>query len=252
MASYDQIGRLLMAAGFSRAAAAGIVGCIAGESGGNPEAVGTGGGGLIGWTPLSSAFPNRAITGNASRDLTNQITDIVAYVKRNGSIADMNKYKDPVQAADHFSSQYERPAVRFSDVKESVARSVYASLGGVAQGSAGSGGGAPALGSGSTLSMSPFTLAPFNWLGGIFDTITGGKGTTVGDIATGVGGITNNLSALMHFMGALFHPQLWLRLGSFLIGIIALGAGLWLAGDAMGLTQDIKQAAGSVAMLAAK
>lgn len=53
-ANYIVIARYLVAHGYSGAAAAGVVGDIAGESGGNPESVGSGGGGLIGWTPLSS------------------------------------------------------------------------------------------------------------------------------------------------------------------------------------------------------
>ena len=46
-------------------AAAGIAGNIYQESKGNPESVGSGGGGLIGWTPLPSGF----VTGNVQADL---------------------------------------------------------------------------------------------------------------------------------------------------------------------------------------
>ena len=86
---YVNIGRGLLREGFTRAAAAGIVGDIAGESGGNPESIGSGGGGLIGWTPLPHGF----VTGNATRDMAFQVGQIKAYVERNGSMGDMNRFK---------------------------------------------------------------------------------------------------------------------------------------------------------------
>lgn len=58
--NYDTVGLFLFQKGYSAAGAAGVRGCIAGESGGDPEAVQfpsgpeSGGAGLIQWTPASS------------------------------------------------------------------------------------------------------------------------------------------------------------------------------------------------------
>lgn len=96
----------LTAAGLSANAAAGILGNMAQESGGNPESVGTGGGGLIGWTPLPGGF----VTGNSSADLAKQLPQVLAYIKANGSISDINAHaSSPTAAALWFMNQYERP-----------------------------------------------------------------------------------------------------------------------------------------------
>ena len=119
--------------GYSRAAAAGVASCVDGESGGNPESVGSGGGGLIGWTPLGSAAPNaNIITGNGGQDMMTQLADILFYNSNEigQSLVDqLNGISDPLQAADFFSQNFEKPAVTNSDVVSSVAEQVYAALG---------------------------------------------------------------------------------------------------------------------------
>ncbi len=121
----------LRAHGYSAAGAAGVDGCIAGESAGNPESVGSGGGGLIGWTPITSASPAEPIvTGNAAADLQAQLTDLLAYDNANGSVAQLNAEPTPLAAADFYSSQFERPAVQYSDVRFAVAEAVFTALGG--------------------------------------------------------------------------------------------------------------------------
>jgi hypothetical protein len=123
------VARYLMAHGFTKAAAAGIAGTVAGESGGNPESVGSGGAGLIGWTPPTSAYPIRNIvTGNPRVDMGNQLLDMLAYIQRNGSIADLNAAGGPMNVAWRFSSKYERPAVTGSDIRPAEVMSIYARL----------------------------------------------------------------------------------------------------------------------------
>jgi hypothetical protein len=127
-----EIAEFLVRNGYSDAAAAGICGCIAGESVPpfNPESTGSDGGGLIGWTPISSAKPNpNIITGNASKDLDTQMTDLLTYNKIwSQFIPALNAQTDPVAAADFYSENFERPAVRDSDVRASVATAVYNNL----------------------------------------------------------------------------------------------------------------------------
>jgi LysM repeat protein len=128
------IGQFLVGNGYSKAAAAGIASCIDGESRGNPESVGDGGGGLIGWTPLSSAQPDaNIVTGNVEQDMMNQLNDILFYNSHEigqSAVNQLNSISDPVAAADFFSQNFERPAVTDSDVVPSVAQQIFSELGG--------------------------------------------------------------------------------------------------------------------------
>ena len=128
------IGQFLAGNGYSKAAAAGIASCIDGESRGNPESVGDGGGGLIGWTPLSSAQPDaNIVTGNVEQDMMNQLNDILFYNSHEigqSAVNQLNSISDPVAAADFFSQNFERPAVTDSDVVPSVAQQIFSDLGG--------------------------------------------------------------------------------------------------------------------------
>ena len=133
--NYLTIAQYLVANGYSAAAAAGVVGCIAGESGGNPEAEATpgipsGGAGLIQWTGASYDADHPQVTGNASADLDQQLPLIIAYNEAQGAnlVAMLNAQTDPVQAADFYSEYFERPLIPDSDVVASVATSVYAQL----------------------------------------------------------------------------------------------------------------------------
>lgn len=128
------IGQFLVGNGYSKAAAAGIASCIDGESEGNPESVGDGGGGLIGWTPLSSAQPNaNIVTGNVEQDMLTQLNDILFYNSNEigqSAVNQLNSITDPVAAADFYSQNFERPAVTDSDVVPSVAQQIFSDLGG--------------------------------------------------------------------------------------------------------------------------
>jgi hypothetical protein len=121
--------------GYSAAAAAGVASCVDGESGANPESEGSGGGGLIGWTPLGSAQPDaNIITGNVSVDMVTQLADILYYNSHEigqSAVDGLNSQTDPVAAADFYSQNFERPAVTDSDVRTSVAEQVYSELGGL-------------------------------------------------------------------------------------------------------------------------
>jgi hypothetical protein len=132
-ANLVHLGEFLVAHGYSKAGAAGIAGCVGGESTGNPESVGSGGGGLIGWTPLSSIHEyGGTIGGSPSKDLENQFEAILKYNERNdpGSIHKLNSFTNPVSAADFYSQVFERPAVLDSDVRAVVADAVFQALGG--------------------------------------------------------------------------------------------------------------------------
>jgi len=127
------VAQFLVEHGYSKAAAAGAASCVDGESMGNPESVGTGGGGLIGWTPISSAAPNpNIITGNPTRDMMTQLSDILYYDSSEigQSLVDqLNSISDPVAAADFYSQNFEKPAVTNSDVRPSVAQQILSELG---------------------------------------------------------------------------------------------------------------------------
>lgn len=142
--NYLTIGNYLMQNGYSAAGAAGVVGCIAGESAGNPEANSGSGIGLIQWTGSNKSMVP-ALTGNATKDLQAQLPAIITYNNAQGAelVKMLNAMTNPVQAADFYSQYFERPAVTDSDVRASVATSVYNQLtaknqsGGSAPGSGG-------------------------------------------------------------------------------------------------------------------
>lgn len=91
--------------GLSANAAAGIVGNIYQESGGNPGAgVWPSNWGLIQWTPGSNYF------SGPTTNLQTQLNAILSYIKANGSIANINaNASTPQAAALYFSENYERP-----------------------------------------------------------------------------------------------------------------------------------------------
>jgi Phage tail lysozyme len=128
------VAQYLVENGYSDSGAAGVVGCMAGESVGNPESVGSGGGGLIGWTPISSAAPDpNIITGNVAKDMMTQLTDLLYYNSTEigqSYVTQLNNTSDPVAAADFYSANFEKPAVLYSDVRPSVAQQIYSELGG--------------------------------------------------------------------------------------------------------------------------
>lgn len=129
------VARYVLSHGGNLFAAAGIAGTVAGESGGDPESVGTGGAGLIGWTPPSSAYPFLPlVTGNPGRDMGVQLVDMMAYIARNGGIGAINATGSALAAAELFSRAYERPAVLYSDIRPSVVAQIYSALGGRASG----------------------------------------------------------------------------------------------------------------------
>src|SRR5215469_10424367 len=126
------VAEFLRSNGYSRSAAAGIAGAIAGESSGDPEAVGSGGAGLIGWTPPSKASPiSPIVTGSPQADFNAQLTDLLEYNNTNGPIQQLkNLSGDPVAASEFYSQNFERPLVTNSDVRANVAHSIYQQLGG--------------------------------------------------------------------------------------------------------------------------
>ena len=108
IANAGTIFNYLMSTGrFAPIAAAGAVASIGGESAYNPESVGTGGGGIYGATPL----PGGMVTGNASRDLDNQLRDLIQFISANsdwGVIAEMNKATSLYAAAQLWGKGVER------------------------------------------------------------------------------------------------------------------------------------------------
>ena len=75
--------KYLRSNGYTPMQAAGAIASIWGESGWNPEAAGTGGRGLIAWTPPSK-LPDSAFTGNAAHDMSAQLPLILEFVSSNG------------------------------------------------------------------------------------------------------------------------------------------------------------------------
>ncbi len=119
--NYQAIVRFLMAHGYTGLAAAGIAGNIYQESKGDPESVGSGGGGLIGWTPLPYWF----ITGNPAADLQTQLRAVLSYNQQWAQYIPMlNAATSATQAADIYMNYFERPGIPAAYNRESAAVAV--------------------------------------------------------------------------------------------------------------------------------
>jgi hypothetical protein len=122
-ANYATIVTFLTAHGYTGLAAAGITGNIYQESKGNPESVGTGGGGLIGWTPLPSGF----VTGNPAADLQTQLEALLTYNDQwSQYIPALNAATNATDAAYIYMTDFERPGIPAAYNREGAADAVAA------------------------------------------------------------------------------------------------------------------------------
>jgi len=119
--NYATIVNFLVVHGYTKLAAVGIAGNIYQESKGDPESVGSGGGGLIGWTPLPAGF----VTGNAAADLQTQLTALLTY--NNGwaqYVPMLDAAKTPTDAAYIYMTYFERPGLPAAANREGAAVAV--------------------------------------------------------------------------------------------------------------------------------
>lgn len=125
-ANVTAIVSFLLAHGYTHNAAAGIAGNIYRESMGNPESVGSGGGGLIGWTPLPAGF----VTGNPAADLQTQLAAVLTYNQGWAQyIPALNAAASPTAAADIYVTDFERAGIPAAGQREASAESVAAACG---------------------------------------------------------------------------------------------------------------------------
>jgi hypothetical protein len=125
-ANYATIVSFLTAHGYTGIAAAGIAGNIYQESMGNPESVGSGGGGLIGWTPLPAGF----VTGNPAADLQTQLAAVLTFNQQWAAyIPALNAATSPAQAADIYVQDFERAGIPAAASREASAEAVAAACG---------------------------------------------------------------------------------------------------------------------------
>ncbi len=119
--NYATIVSFLTSHGYTDMAAVGMAGNIYQESKGDPESVGTGGGGLIGWTPLPAGF----VTGNAAADLQTQLGALLTYNQQWAQyIPALNAATNPTQAADIYMNYFERPGIPAAYNRETAANAV--------------------------------------------------------------------------------------------------------------------------------
>jgi len=125
-ANVTAIVNFLLANGYSHNAVAGMAGNIYQESKGDPESIGMGGGGLIGWTPLPSGF----VTGNPSADLQTQLAAILTY--NNGwsaYVPALNSAATPADAAYIYVTDFERAGIPATSTREASADAVASACG---------------------------------------------------------------------------------------------------------------------------
>jgi hypothetical protein len=122
-ANVTAIVSFLLANGYSDNAAAGIAGNMYQESKGNPESVGMGGGGLIGFTPLPAGY----VTGNPTADLQTQLNAILSYNQIWASyIPELNSSASPADAAYIYVTDFERAGIPAASTREASADAVAA------------------------------------------------------------------------------------------------------------------------------
>ncbi|HEX9520019.1 MAG TPA: phage tail tip lysozyme [Streptosporangiaceae bacterium] len=125
-ANYATIVSFLTTHGYTRLAAAGIAGNIYQESKGDPESVGSGGGGLIGFTPLPGGY----VTGNPAADLRTQLNAILTYNQQwSQYIPALNAASSATQAADIYMNYFERPGIPEAANREGAAAAVASACG---------------------------------------------------------------------------------------------------------------------------
>jgi LysM repeat protein len=125
-ANYAAIVNFLTSHGYTGNAAAGIAGNIWQESDGNPESVGDGGGGLIGWTPLPGGY----VTGNPSADLQTQLAAILTFNHIwSQYIPALNAASSPAAAAAIYVTDFERAGIPAVGNREAAAEAVAAACG---------------------------------------------------------------------------------------------------------------------------
>jgi hypothetical protein len=113
--------RFLLAHGYRHNAVAGIAGNIYQESKGDPEAVGMGGGGLIGWTPLRYGL----ITGNPGADLQTQLAAVLTYNQGwSWYLPALNSAASPASAAYIYVTDFERAGIPAASTREASAENV--------------------------------------------------------------------------------------------------------------------------------
>lgn len=111
----------LLANGYSGNAAAGIAGNMYQESKGDPESVGMGGGGLIGFTPLPAGY----VTGNPASDLQTQLRAVLTYNQIWSSyIPALNSAASPADAAYIYVTDFERAGIPAASTREASAQAV--------------------------------------------------------------------------------------------------------------------------------
>jgi hypothetical protein len=124
--NYGAIVSFLTAHGYSGNAAAGIAGNMYQESKGNPESVGDGGGGLIGWTPL----PGGLVTGNPAADLQAQLQAVLTFNQQwSQYLPALNSAASPAAAADIYVTDFERAGIPAAGTREAAAQAVAAACG---------------------------------------------------------------------------------------------------------------------------
>jgi Phage tail lysozyme len=124
--NYAVIVDFLVAHGYTDLAAAGIAGNMYQESKGDPESVGSGGGGLIGFTPLPPGY----VTGNPSVDLQTQLNAVLTYNQQWAQfIPALNAATSATEAADIYMNDFERPGLPAAANREGAAQAVAAACG---------------------------------------------------------------------------------------------------------------------------
>ena len=143
-----QIGSILMHNGFNRIGASGVLGNAYGESNWNPGSVGSGGGGLWGFTASPVSLADLQAYANSQKrswtDATLQTQFLLQHLT-GSEVSGANAAGNPAAAADAFMNSFERPGIPRSSVREAGAVEAFRILSGLKPSGAFGGGGGAAV-----------------------------------------------------------------------------------------------------------
>lgn len=123
-----QMGTILLRQGFDRAAAAGIIGNAYRESLWNPASVGTGGGGLFGFTTSPISLADLHAFADSQGKPWTDVGLQMQFMLMHGGLGmrgPLNALNSPEQAAALFMTEWERPGIPALDERQMAARQAF-------------------------------------------------------------------------------------------------------------------------------
>lgn len=229
------IANFLQSKGLSSAGVAGVLGGMQAESGLQSTAVNRSSGatGIAQWLGSRlTALENLARSMGSSVDnLSVQLEywwQEMSSPQYAGLLHELQTTTNPSQAATDYVQTFERPGPGGDPGAPGFAQTFFNGgvPGGAGNPGAGGGGSVQNVGSGSGWQWWEGLLGPTGAVVGTLPpTDKAAVGNTLGDVAGAIGAIATDFVKFLQLITDLFKPSFWLRVGSFLVGVLCLIGG---------------------------